>query len=275
VPRAGRGFSLPVGDTLKVVFDNPTARKFYNGYQINLRGGSGGVDGNFCYGGTVCVAGSGSMPKTGIGTFDYFSYGGWTLNDASTPAPPPNYPQNALIPIFDTDTAAAGAVFTVKRTGAETYETTLDSLDPTKADFGPVSRTFQSPGAEIDWIEFTFFNPTTDLTPTLAEPGTDFFIRSMEITGPAPPGVPGDYNNNGVVDAGDYVLWRKGGPLANEVETPGTVNAADYTAWRARFGNTSGAGGGLTDSAVPEPGMFVLFATAAGIALTAPWGRRL
>ena len=39
-------------------------------------------------------------------------------------------------------------------------------------------------------------------------------------------GVPGDYNNNGVVDAADYVLWRKGGPLQNEVDTPGTVNAA-------------------------------------------------
>ena len=38
-------------------------------------------------------------------------------------------------------------------------------------------------------------------------------------------GVPGDYNGNFVVDAADYVLWRKGGPLQNEVDTPGTVNA--------------------------------------------------
>jgi hypothetical protein len=69
-------------------------------------------------------------------------------------------------------------------------------------------------------------------------------------------GVPGDYNNNGVVDAADYVLWRKGGALQNEVDTPGTVNAADYTAWRARFGNTSGSG--LGAPAVPEPGATVL-----------------
>ncbi len=70
-----------------------------------------------------------------------------------------------------------------------------------------------------------------------------------------PPGVPGDYNNNGKVDAADYVLWRNGGPLANEVNAPGTVNAADYTAWRARFGNTSGSGGGaiVLGGAVPEP----------------------
>jgi hypothetical protein len=70
----------------------------------------------------------------------------------------------------------------------------------------------------------------------------------------APAGVPGDYNGNGTVDAGDYVLWRKGGPLQNEVDTPGTVNAADYGAWRARFGNPPGSGSSLGNSAdVPEP----------------------
>jgi autotransporter-associated beta strand protein len=75
-------------------------------------------------------------------------------------------------------------------------------------------------------------------------------------------GVPGDYNNNGTVDAADYVLWRSGGPLANEVDNPGSVNAGDYTAWRARFGNSgngAGIGSGATGSAsaqattVPEP----------------------
>jgi hypothetical protein len=68
-------------------------------------------------------------------------------------------------------------------------------------------------------------------------------------------GVPGDYNDNGVVDAADYVLWRKGGPLQFEVDTPGTVNAADYTAWRARFGKTTaGAGSGsVMITEVPEP----------------------
>jgi hypothetical protein len=70
-------------------------------------------------------------------------------------------------------------------------------------------------------------------------------------------GVPGDYNDNGVVDAGDYVLWRTGGPLQFEVDTPGTVNAADYTAWRARFGQTTaGSGSGsimLLSNEIPEP----------------------
>lgn len=70
-------------------------------------------------------------------------------------------------------------------------------------------------------------------------------------------GTPGDYNGNGTVDAADYVLWRNGGPLQNEVDVPGTVNAADYTAWKARFGNTSGSGN-LGSEAVPEPNSFAI-----------------
>jgi T5SS/PEP-CTERM-associated repeat protein len=70
-------------------------------------------------------------------------------------------------------------------------------------------------------------------------------------------GIPGDYNGNGAVDAADYLLWRNGGPLQNEVDTPGVINAADYTAWRARFGN-SGTGADTNLNAVPEPGITVL-----------------
>jgi autotransporter-associated beta strand protein len=85
-------------------------------------------------------------------------------------------------------------------------------------------------------------------------------------------GVPGDYNNNGVVDGADYVLWRAGGPLQNEVDNVGVVNQQDYVEWRARFGNTSGSGSGtLTGSAaVPEPAMALLatFALTAFMAVT-------
>jgi hypothetical protein len=101
----------------------------------------------------------------------------------------------------------------------------------------------------------------------------DFNISNLDYTGGTeyvPPSVPGDYNNNGVVDGADYVLWRDGGPLANEVDNPGTVNAADYTEWRARFGNTSGAGSGLGAGAVPEP-TAALLALLAGLATIASW----
>ncbi len=80
-------------------------------------------------------------------------------------------------------------------------------------------------------------------------------------------GVPGDFNGDGIVNAADYVLWRKGGPLKNEVSDIGVVNDQDYLDWRARFGNTSGsASGSLSNSAaIPEPsagGLIVLALTA-------------
>jgi hypothetical protein len=64
-------------------------------------------------------------------------------------------------------------------------------------------------------------------------------------------GVSGDYNNNGVVDAADYVLWRNGGALQND-PTPG-VQPADYTTWRANFGRTAAGGSAMLAAAVPEP----------------------
>jgi hypothetical protein len=83
--------------------------------------------------------------------------------------------------------------------------------------------------------------------------GTTF----AEVLNPPSAGVPGDYNANGLVDAADYVIWRKNSgtafQLTNEVAgtTPGQVTTDDYDAWRARFGNTSGSG--LGAASVPEP----------------------
>ena len=65
----------------------------------------------------------------------------------------------------------------------------------------------------------------------------------------------GDYNQNGVVDSGDYVVWRKsiGGPYA-------------YDAWRSRYGG-SGTGNGSElgeTSPVPESAGWMLV----GVAVT-------
>ena len=72
--------------------------------------------------------------------------------------------------------------------------------------------------------------------------------------------IPGDFNNNGVVDAADYVVWRK---------TDGTQ--AGYNAWRTHFGQPAGAGtasGATSNAAVPEPATLVLLMfAAAGLCL--------
>ena len=77
----------------------------------------------------------------------------------------------------------------------------------------------------------------------------------------------GDYNGNNVVDAADYVVWRKtldqsASPAGSGADgnSSGQVEAGDYTYWRERFGNA--AGSGLRGSSVPEPTTaFLILAT--------------
>jgi hypothetical protein len=74
----------------------------------------------------------------------------------------------------------------------------------------------------------------------------------LTLTGPPPEA---DYNHNGVVDAADYVVWRK---------TDGTQ--AGYDLWRKQFGIVAGSGSGVgasVNAAVPEPATFVLLMFAA------------
>ncbi|MEX2170424.1 MAG: hypothetical protein WD851_14005 [Pirellulales bacterium] len=69
----------------------------------------------------------------------------------------------------------------------------------------------------------------------------------------AAPGLPGDFNGNGIVDAADYTVWR---------DNPGHL---DYELWKSNFGATGGAASG---DPVPEPATLVLafVALAASIA---------
>jgi hypothetical protein len=86
-------------------------------------------------------------------------------------------------------------------------------------------------------------------------------------------GLPGDFNNNGEVDAADYVTWRKylGAPSEAALNGHGDnlngVDQGDYTLWRAHFAAAAGSG---TDAvaAVPEPGVLLLTIAAMGIIST-------
>jgi hypothetical protein len=65
--------------------------------------------------------------------------------------------------------------------------------------------------------------------------------------------LPGDYDNNGRVDAADYVLWRKNPSLYGG-------NPGGYNTWRSNFGNSPGAGSGnvIGGAQVPEPSAMLL-----------------
>lgn len=77
----------------------------------------------------------------------------------------------------------------------------------------------------------------------------------------------GDYNQNGVVDAADYVAWRdtlgqSGQGLVADGNSNGAVEAADYEVWKKHFGATS-AGLGNGQTSVPEPSASTLAVIAA------------
>jgi autotransporter-associated beta strand protein len=117
----------------------------------------------------------------------------------------------------------------------------------------------------------TFENITTGFTIDYGT-GSNSQI-TLNLSGPG--GVPGDYNQNGTVDAADYVVWRNNlgaGSLPNEGGiSPGNVDSEDYNFWRSRFGATSGAGAGLGSSNVPEPSSILLI----GLALISLAGIRI
>ncbi len=76
----------------------------------------------------------------------------------------------------------------------------------------------------------------------------------------------GDFNQDHVVDAADYTVWRDsldatGYHLAADGNGDGKVDAADYDVWKSHFGETwSATGGGAGALSVPEPATAALLA---------------
>lgn len=85
---------------------------------------------------------------------------------------------------------------------------------------------------------------------------------------PNPPTFNADFNDDGVVDGNDFLVWQRGfggpGGLAQgDANDDNVVNGADLQVWKDQFG-TPGPGVGATAAAIPEPASAALLASAIG-----------
>jgi hypothetical protein len=88
--------------------------------------------------------------------------------------------------------------------------------------------------------------------------------------------LPGDYNQNGVVDAADYTIWRDTLGSTTDLRADGNGNGVidqgDFDVWKAHFGEHARPGSGSAAS-VPEPATLVI-AVIGAIALVGRRGAR-
>jgi len=83
------------------------------------------------------------------------------------------------------------------------------------------------------------------------------FAVALSVQGPA--GLDGDYNNDGMVDAADYTIYRDNlgsdsAVLNGNGSGGATVVQADYALWKQNFGSS----GTSSSAAIPEPSSIVL-----------------
>jgi uncharacterized protein YjbI with pentapeptide repeats len=109
-------------------------------------------------------------------------------------------------------------------------------------------------GRTIDLFDWAGVTPTGAFT--VSSPYTwdlSKLYTTGEVTLAAVPGFSGDFNNNGIVDAADYLIWRK---------NFGTQTS--YDTWRTHFGQQPGSGSStVANAAIPEPSTLVMLVLAA------------
>lgn len=133
--------------------------------------------------------------------------------------------------------------------------------------------------AGTDVIDSLFFDGVSQAAGTWGSLASAATFKSEFFTGTGllqvttfvpPPPLYGDYNDDYVIDAADYTVWRdhldSSATLPND-QTPGDVTLADYDVWKTNFGNTSGAASGTARASgdvVPESDSLMLMLLAMG-----------
>jgi hypothetical protein len=162
IAQAGRSIGpLVPGDTVHIVIDNPTERRFFRGYTVKFNTGGG----NTVYAGTP-------QARMGVGTFEYFTNGKWFAT--GTGGDPT---------LFDVDTNKGMRIdFTL--TGTDTFNLKMTPLNNPAIAYQKSGTLAGPAGAPINWVEFELYNTDSDYYPTHTITGgdTDFYISNMWVT---------------------------------------------------------------------------------------------
>ena len=157
----------------------------------------------------------------------------------------------------------------ISDTGTVSEINPLDSLDLATGEAQALGALFDfdAVGAEEDFV-FRFTLPDENFF------RTGRVVFDDELTVLETGGLDGDYDDDGVVSAADYSLWRGSVGGSDAVlsgngtgDASGLVVQADYDLWRASFGNSSlPASAATAAAAVPEPASALLVALGLSVA---------
>jgi hypothetical protein len=147
-----------------------------------------------------------------------------------------------VTPNFDIQSGVAFEVKVSLNTDADTVVSSANGSGGTAEANADFSHTFT----------FALSGPVFNLPTSYTANSPDAHIVGNQFVA----AVPGDFNNDGSVNAADYVTWRKG------LGTNYTPEQFDI--WRTHFGQTSSSGAGASRSThaahnVPEPASLLLF----------------
>ena len=111
-----------------------------------------------------------------------------------------------------------------------------------------------SAAQSFDVLEWGSTNGTFDeITLPPLSPSLSWNTSALYSAGVLRVGYAGDFDVDGDVDGGDFMVWQRGG-------SPSPNSAADLAAWKATFGSVAAVPSALP---VPEPGALSLLLLAA------------
>jgi hypothetical protein len=250
------GAFLDVGSNGPVTQGNFTVNGMADVGQVNVSGTIGvgaapaSLVARYFGSGTLVIAGGTAQIKNNFGFFGANSLSSVTITSGRL-----DLTDNSLI-VNGGYTQQAGATLAIglasTTPGAHQLQVTGGlSLDGT-LDVSLLYGFTPHPGSLFDILDWGSLAGTfnTLQLPTLTG-GLSWNSSRLYTAGILSIGIPGDFNGNGVVDAPDYVVWRKG--LGT------TYSQYEYNVWRAYFGQTAGSGTGASaNAAVPEPATLVM-----------------